>query len=153
MIYIIDTSVIIEMCHRFPRDIFPTLWSNLEALAAAGEAIAPRAVLLELQRTNKADDCALLWANANPVLFVDLTQDVVDQSDYVLSQYAEDHVASQEEPWADPIIIAQGLTLANSVIITNESKKSEVKIPRICDKIGLDCENMYGLFRRKNWKF
>jgi len=44
--YVIDTNALIDLWRRrYPRDVFPTLWQNLEALIRSGELVAPQEVL------------------------------------------------------------------------------------------------------------
>ena len=59
LVYCIDTSAILEGRRRtYPPEIFPQLWSNIEALIAGGRLVAPEEVRTELAAK---DDETFAW--------------------------------------------------------------------------------------------
>ena len=55
MAFCVDTSAWLDGWNRdYPRDVFPTLWQNIEERVAANEIIASEEVYVELQK--KDDD-------------------------------------------------------------------------------------------------
>ena len=56
--YVVDTSSLIEL-KKFPDDVFPTLWKNIEVLINKGFMVSPREVLNEL---SVQDDMLKKWA-------------------------------------------------------------------------------------------
>ncbi|MCK4820763.1 DUF4411 family protein, partial [bacterium] len=68
--YCIDTSALIDLWRRnYPRDIFKSLWNEIEDLISYRRLVAPREVLKELE---KQDDELLVWAKKNLEMFIDL---------------------------------------------------------------------------------
>ena len=57
--YIIDTSSLIELNRRYPIDVFPTLWKNVEGLIEKGFLFSHKEVLKEI---SLRDDALKKWA-------------------------------------------------------------------------------------------
>lgn len=49
-LYVLDSSVFIDLNRLYPRDIFPTLWDRLLVAANGGLLISTDAIWLELQQ-------------------------------------------------------------------------------------------------------
>jgi len=49
-IYIIDTSSLIEMKNKYPKEVFPTLWKNITELISKNRLISPMEVRKELKK-------------------------------------------------------------------------------------------------------
>jgi hypothetical protein len=61
MSYCIDTSALIDAAIRwYPPDVFPSLWTRVEALIETGRLISSEEVLLELEQ--KEGDILHEWA-------------------------------------------------------------------------------------------
>ena len=68
--YCIDTCALIDLWRRvYPRDIFRTLWKNIEKFISDGRLIAPREVFKELE---KQDDELLEWTRKHKKMFKNL---------------------------------------------------------------------------------
>lgn len=50
--YVFDTSALIDLQDRYPRDTFPSLWTALEDLSDDGRLMCPREVFRELELKN-----------------------------------------------------------------------------------------------------
>lgn len=48
--YTLDTNILIGLVQRYPRDIFPAMWKNIESAVGAGEACVCEAILREVHR-------------------------------------------------------------------------------------------------------
>ena len=46
--YVIDSSSLIELNRRYPIDVFPTLWKNVEDLINDGSLISHKEVFKEI---------------------------------------------------------------------------------------------------------
>jgi hypothetical protein len=57
-VYCIDTSSLIELKIKYPREVFPTLWEKMEELIQNGQIIAPIEVKKEIE---KGDDELKKW--------------------------------------------------------------------------------------------
>jgi len=47
--YVIDTSSLIDLNYRYPVDVFPGIWKNLEKLIANELLLSPKEVLKEIK--------------------------------------------------------------------------------------------------------
>jgi predicted nucleic acid-binding protein len=50
MSFTLDTNVLIGLIQRYPRDIFSTIWENIEGAALSGDVCICEAVLREVRR-------------------------------------------------------------------------------------------------------
>src|SRR5699024_6834826 len=48
--YTLDTNILIGLVQRYPRDIFPAMWSNIESSVQAGDSCICEAILREVHR-------------------------------------------------------------------------------------------------------
>lgn len=72
--YIIDTSSLIELNFRYPIDIFPKLWANVEKLIGKGRLISPEEVRKEVL---VKDDTLKKWVSKQKSLFRPLTAEQI----------------------------------------------------------------------------
>lgn len=59
MSYTLDTNILIGLVQRYPRDIFPAMWKNIESAVEGGEACICEAILREVKR---GGDDLFSWA-------------------------------------------------------------------------------------------
>ena len=59
-IYTIDTSSIKELHERYPKNIFPTVWTHIETLIEDQQLISHIEVQREIKNTNYPKDKLLL---------------------------------------------------------------------------------------------
>ena len=64
--YVIDSSSLIELNRRYPIDVFPTLWKNMEKLIEKGHLISHKEVLKEI---SIMDDSLKKWAKQQKKFF------------------------------------------------------------------------------------
>ena len=81
--YSFDTSAWLPCSARFyPRDVFPALWDRLEGMLDAGKIVCSDEVLRELK---KQEDDLRQWLEAKPDNFVELSEDVQDATNEILT--------------------------------------------------------------------
>jgi hypothetical protein len=158
-IYIIDTSSLIEL-QRLPRDIFVTLWDDIENLIQKEILISTEEVLEELK---KKDDYISQWAKNNKKMFKKLTQEQIIEVKNILNIFPKLIDINRETPQADPFIIALALyeepqkpiISTNRIIITNEkiSRGQISKIPNVCVHFNIKCIDLFDFFREMKWKY
>lgn len=150
MSYCIDTNIFIDAGERYyPPDIVPGFWKNLDALIDAGRLKAPEMLIEELER--KDDDWRQWVYDRKDKLIVPMDDSQVDAVKQVMAVYVSQS-SNVSRVTGDPFFIAlahaQGLT-----VVTSESeRKGKVKIPKICDALGVKSISLLDLMRREGWR-
>src|SRR5258706_11903657 len=85
MVYVLDTSFIIQLHENYYRENFVTLWKLFDEMLAAGQFTSTREVLRELEEQS---DIATEWAEANNELFATPT---AEEGRFVAGIYAVKH--------------------------------------------------------------
>jgi len=145
--YVIDTSALIDLWKLHPRDIFPTLWGNVERLIHEENLIAPRQVLEELKRQQ---DALLVWAREQRI-FTDLDAEQVLFVTEIESRFPSlvDH--QKQTPDADPFVIALS---KGWIVVSSESfRPTKPRIPDACAYYKLECLSLFDFFRKCGWQF
>lgn len=153
MIFTLDTNILIGLIQRYPRDIFPAMWTNIEASVSSGESCICEAILREVYR---GGDELHKWAK-------NLQGFVCTVTDVELITVAEIGVA--HPGWvqgqlneADPFIIAHAKT-EKSTIVTEENRKGpgtedkNQKIPNIADEHRVQTMKFLDYVRAYGWQF
>ncbi|MBZ5633724.1 MAG: DUF4411 family protein [Acidobacteriia bacterium] len=153
MAYCIDTSAILDGWVRYyPRDVFPTLWDNLENMIAGGRLVAPDEVLKEL---SKNDDDLHSWARLQDGLFCPLEADIQIATAEILGAFPKLVNNERNRSIADPFVIAVAKVRGLSVV-TGEKRKgnpARPKIPDVCDAYGIKSLTLLELMKSEGWKF
>jgi len=160
--YVIDTSSLIEL-KKFPDDVFPSLWKNIEALIDKGFMISHKEVLKEL---SFQDDTLKKWAQKQKKFFKELDTYQIKIVKEILKKYPSLAKSDSESPSADPFVIALAIefnrnpqkTLTSSiqqrVVVSEERLRgSRVRIPFVCKEYGIECITMIEMCRSEGWKF
>ena len=58
----------------------------------------------------------------------------------------------QGKPVADPFVIAKAWE-TGSVVVTEEHRKKEGRIPDVCKYFGVKCMNTEGFMKNEGWEF
>lgn len=153
MSYTLDTNILIGLVQRYPRDIFPAMWKNIESAVDAGEACICEAILREVHR---GGDELHAWAK-------NLDGFVCPATDEELAVVAEIGLAHPE--WvqgqlneADPFVIAHAKA-EHSTIVTEENRKGpntldkNQKIPNVADAHGVKAIKFFDYVREQGWQF
>lgn len=161
--YVIDSSSFIELNWRYPIDVFPSLWKNIEGLIKKGLLISPKEVLKEL---SVMDDSLKKWATKQKGLFKELNENQIKIVKEILKKYPSLAKSDNEFPSADPFIIALAIELKRDaqktltpttkrrIIVTEERLRGQrIKIPFVCQDYGLECMNIIEMCRAEGWKF
>ena len=155
-----DTSSLIEMKEKYPSDIFEKLWEKVDVLCKQGRFIAPIEVLKEIKQ---GDDELKSWAKKKKGIFINPDENQIREVEIILSEYPFLARPGKTGPNADPWLIAlaraknseeRGKLLQNKyIIVTEESKVKQDRIPRVCLNYNIECINLIELFRREGWRF
>lgn len=153
MTFTLDTNILIGLVQRYPRDIFPAMWANIEQSIQADESCICEAILREVHR---GGDELHDWAKGLPGFVCQVT-------DEELKSVAE--IGAAHPGWvqgqlneADPFVIAHAKA-EKSTIVTEESRKGpntqdhNQKIPNIADEHGVSTVNFFDYVRDNGWQF
>lgn len=150
-IYVMDTSSLIEMKNKYPRDVslFKPVWENVEKLCREGRLIMPIEVLKEIEQ---GDDELTKWVRKKRKMFIKPNQSQFVKMSNILNKFS--FLAKPEKPGpnADPWVIAlavekneeeQKVLFPNKyIVVTEESKTKTNKIPAVCKNYNIECINL-----------
>ncbi len=153
MKYSIDTSALIGGWYRrFPPDIVPGFWDNLDELIQNGNLKATEEVLVELE---KKDDAIHNWVKERENLFILIDEEIQFVVREILSNHKTLIDSRRNRSSADPFVIALA-KINSSIVITEESptqSNNRPHIPDVCDALNIEYINLIDLSRIENWKF
>ncbi|ROR73412.1 DUF4411 family protein [Bogoriella caseilytica] len=153
MTYTLDTNILIGLVQRYPRDIFPAMWSNIESSVHAGDSCICEAILREVHR---GGDELHEWAKGLPGFVCPATDEELE----LVAEIAVAHpgwVQGQLNE-ADPFVVAHAKA-EQSTIVTEESRKGpntldkNQKIPNIADGHGVETVKFFDYVRENGWRF
>ena len=155
--YLIDTNFIGTVASVYPRDVFPSLWIQLEGPVFRGNSYFHKAVHREMKQWK---DPTLDWylKHIDP-------QYIVNTDNHELTLYTDvvRWVAEERQPLykdravnvfmdaADSWLIASALR-HDAIIVTNEVRaapdsRKHVKIPDVADHFGVPCIDLLAYLR------
>jgi hypothetical protein len=153
--YCFDSSAFIDSWRRYyPPDVLPSLWGRLSDLVQSDRIKAPDQVLLEITR---GSDELREWADSHSQIFIPETTAVQRQVSRIINLYPNFlQERSPDGVWADPYVIAVAQA-ENRILVTWEKPAARgarrIKIPDVCNALGLECINLLDLMRREGWTF
>lgn len=154
MIYCIDTSALMDAWARwYPRDVFPTLWDNLDSLIEDGRLISSEEVLQELER--KEGDALHQWARHRSRLFAPLDEGIQRAVSVIMANHPRLVDGRTGKSYADPFVIATA-QVRKSTVVTGErptGNPNRPKIPDVCKRLGIRCISFTDLIRQERWRF
>lgn len=155
MPYVIDTNALIDGRRRiYPPTVFSGLWENFEDSIAAGEIFAPDEVLVELE---KQDDDVHAWVRTQAGLFVPLDEDTQICVAEILVKYPEWIPPDRSRNMADAFVVAlarvKGCTVVSNEKWTDSPYAHKIKLPNVCDGMGVRRMNFLEMLHDLNWTF
>jgi predicted nucleic acid-binding protein len=156
--YCLDTNVLIEAWQKYYSPIFcPSYWDVLNKLGAEEIIFIPEIVFEEITRT---DDELSSWLKESQIPIHAITENVNEslKSIYAkdpLHKYLVDNIKSRS--LADPWVIAHALS-SKATVVTKENKETaintkRIKIPNVCDNMGVRWINDFDFIRELNLSF
>src|SRR3954470_22442070 len=117
MPFCVDTSAWLDGWRRYyPRDVFKTLWANIERLVDSGEIIASEEVYVELA---KKDDDLHRWILARKAMLIPPREAIQVRVAELLVKYPRLVDTLRGRSQADPFVIATAME-CRSVVVTGE---------------------------------
>lgn len=153
MPYVLDTSALIGAWQRkYPPEVFPSLWENLDRLGEAGELFVPEEVFDELRRR---DDELHEWVSARTAnLVVATSRPVFLAVRSILHDHPKLTMTGTGRGRADPFVIAEA-QIRGCPVVTEERGGSQQKprIPHVCTVLGVSSIDVLDLIRAEGWTF
>jgi hypothetical protein len=150
--YTIDTSILIGLERRYPRDVFPSLWNNLESLIEEGRACICSEVLDE---TSRGNDDLHRWAKDQGGFCcqpegVDFR--IVAEIGVALPEWVRG-----DKNAADPFVIGHAIAHSRTIVVDETRAGPGViarnqKIPNVADGYSVDSIDFIELARREGWR-
>lgn len=149
--YCIDTSTIIDAGERYyPIDIFPAFWDRLDTLIQAGRLKAPQTLIDELEAK---DDAWREWVYSRKDTMIWPIDDAIQTAmTQVMPIYAAT-VTNLNSIKGDPFFIAAAIAKNSTLITSEKTIRGNIKIPRICDQLGVKWSPMLDVVRSEGWRF
>jgi hypothetical protein len=152
-VYCFDTSGWIQTWNDlYPREVFPSLWENIEGLITADRIICPDEVFRELGRK---DDGIAKWAKAQGKMFRPLEGDLLSKGIDITNRYPRLLDQKPGKNGADPWVIALA-AVRGAVLVTQERPTGGLrspKIPDVCKAEALDCVDVLEFIKRERWRW
>lgn len=151
IVYCIDTSTIIDAGERYyPIDVFPGFWERLDGLIVAGRLKAPETLIDELQ--GKDDDWREWVYERREAMIWDIEPDIQHAMSAVMPVYAA-NTKNLDSVKGDPFFVAAAMARGASLITSEQPRRGGVKIPKVCDALGVTWTPLLGVVRAEGWKF
>lgn len=152
MPYSLDTSGILDAWVRYyPPDVFPTIWTHMDAAAKNGLVFVVDEVVLELGRK---DDGIHAWVKSRPSAIVPIDADIQKHLAHIMAHYPRLVDSKKNRSGCDPWVIA--LARARRLTVVTGEKASgtlvKPKIPDVCKDLGILCLGVVELFREQGWR-
>ena len=156
MIYVFNSSALIDLFRHYYSERFPSLWENFDALLLEQRIISVREVGKELE---ERDDKLSEWVKNHRKYFL---TPVIDELNFVTEIFKIPHfqtlVRKKEQLGgkrvADPFVIAKAKAQEDGCVVTQEVKKpNAARIPNVCDHFDIPCLNLETFMESENWSF
>lgn len=153
MTYTLDSNILIGLVQRYPRDIFPGIWDNIEESVARGESCICEAVHREVYRIG---DDLHKWAKSLPG-FICSTSGEELATVRAIGQAHPGWVQGQLNE-ADPFVIAHA-KFEGSDVVSEENRKGpgvidkNLKIPNVADEHQVRVLKFFDYVRTEGWSF
>ncbi len=161
MIYLIDTSSLVCLTEKYPKDVFKTLYEYMENEITKETIKAPIQVLHEVK---KRDDMLYNWLEDKKKFFIKTTEEIFQTAFQIIITYPEliknFGLNNNGDDPADPYLISTAIILNNGnihekaqiKIITEEGTKKN-HIPDIANKYNIKSLHILEFFKENNWQF
>jgi hypothetical protein len=155
MIYVFDTSTLVDLFRHYYESRFPSLWVSFAQMVDSQRVISVSEVWQEI---SQRDDRLAAWGKAHRDFF---EAPVGAELQIVAQIFAVPHFQAmvrtqqtlQGKPVADPFVIAKAKVIAACVVADEEERPNSAKIPNVCRHFGVGCLNLEGFMERENWTF
>ena len=148
----LDTNAFIDAwVRKYPIEIFPGVWEQIDQEIFNGKLISSEEVLVELER--QADDLHS-WVKQRRQMFMPLSADIQNEVKTILQGHPRLIDTRKNRSGADPWVIATA-RVSNAVLVSNEKGGTldKPKIPFVCTQLDVECIDLLEMIRVLGWKF
>lgn len=149
--YCIDTSALIAAWEeRYPPDLFPRFWENIDGAIQRGLVLSTNEVLEE---TSKRSRDLNRWLKERDGMFIPLEEDIQLEARSILARFPRLVGARRLRTSADPFVIATA-RVRDLIVVTEENYQGSLNkpnIPDVCGELDIECIKLLDLIRRENW--
>lgn len=156
MKYCLDTNVFIEAWNNYyAMDFFPDYWERIDSLAQEGTVFATIEVKKEIE---KISDALKSWISSRDYLFKPIDDKVQECLSEVFKDERHHRLVDSitGRSIADPWVIAHAMA-EGAIVVTKEPyappNTPRIRIPNVCDALGIEWINDYDLIRRLGLNF
>lgn len=155
MIYVFDSSPLIDLFRYYYLKRFPTLWSSFDNLVSEQRIISVKEVRREVEGYT---DRLSKWANSHGHVFSGPSTDELKLvTDIFKIKHFQAMIRKQEllegKPVADPFVIAKANAIDGCVVTQENLKNNAAKIPNVCKEFEIPCINLEKFMEKENWTF
>jgi Domain of unknown function (DUF4411) len=149
--YSIDSSGVLDLFRYYPPDVFPTIWTQMEAAARGGVIFAIDEVYRELE---KKDDVAFEWLKARRTIVVDIDTQIQQRVTAILAVHPRLIDTRKNRSSGDPFVIALAQSRGFSVVTGEKASGIIAKpnIPDVCEALRIPWMNVLSMFRNEGWR-
>jgi len=137
-LFCLDTSFLNNgWWKRYRRDVFPTLWEEIDKLLYAGNVFSCREVFDDLK---KQRDPLLVWATQRKQFFFEPDDQVIANMQHIMGHFpnfaAESGHANASDPWVIAEAMSRGaIVVTDEVSAPNRRASKPPKIPDVCNAL------------------
>jgi len=155
MIYVFDSSTLIDLFRHYYPQRFPTLWEHFNELVSNQAIISVREAKNELEgQEDRLSD----WVKHHHESFLPPT---ANEWSFVTDIFKIAHFQTlirkkellQGKPVADPFIIAKAKAMNGYVVTQEKLKENAARIPNVCNHFDIPFIDLEGFMEKENWKF
>ncbi len=152
----VDTNSFRVFGNYYP-DIFPTFWTNLDALVADGRLVSVSEVRKEIEFQD-ASEHVIDWVERNAQIFRTPTADEMTAVAQILGvdhfqQLIGKTARLRGNPVADPFLIARAMVDGACVVTEEALKPNAAKIPNVCVHFKVPYVNVQALLKQEGWRY
>lgn len=149
--YCIDSSTVIDAGERhYPIDVFPGFWDRLDTLISAGALKAPETLLDEL--AGKDDAWRQWFYDRKEAMIWKIDEAIQGAMQTVMPVYVS-RTTNLDSVKGDPFFIAASMVNGCKLITSESPRRGGVKIPLVCNALGVPWCSLLGMVREQGWKF
>jgi predicted nucleic acid-binding protein len=156
--YCLDTNVLIQAWQKYYSPTYcPGYWDVLNKLGKQGRIFLPEEVSSEILKT---DDDLAEWLKESTIPIISITEGVTENLAKIYSRDPKHKLLVDNKKGrslADPWVIAHAMN-EGATVVTKEEKitrldSKTVKIPNVCENMGVRCIDDYQMIEELNMRF
>lgn len=157
MLYVIDTSALIDLFDNYYLSRFPTMWGLFDSLVECGSIVSVREAFREIESFQGALRL-VTWSKAHQSFFEQPTPEEIDFVRQILmvphfQQLLDKKKVRSGGPVADPFVIAKAKARGGFVVTHEKYKNNAARIPNVCKSLSIPYLNLEEFMEKENWLF